>query len=90
MENYHIECINKDGVLSLAITYTETVVCEVKQGADKMTKKQIKETCKSFVDQARRMMVKLHNDQVTNLQNNREFKNEILMRDLEKSIDQGE
>ena len=90
MENYHIECINKGGVLSLAITYTETVICEVKQGVDEMTKEQIQETCKSFVDQARRQMVKVLADQVTNLQNNREFKNEILMRDLEESINQGE
>lgn len=90
MENYNIECINKDGVLSLAITYTETVVCEVKQGAENMSKEQIAETCKSFVDQTRRMMVKLHSDQVTELENNREFKNEILMNKLLESIPKGE
>lgn len=82
MENYNIDVINKDGVLSLAITYTETIICEVKQGADEMTKEQIAETCKSFIDQARRSMVKLHSDQVTELQNNREFKNKILMQKL--------
>ena len=86
MENYNIECINKDGVLSLAITYTETVICEVKQGSENMTKEQIAETCKSFVDQARRMMVKLHTDQVTELQNNREFKNQILMNKLIEGV----
>ena len=77
MENYHIECINKDGVLSLSFTYTETVVFAVKQGAEEMTKKQIADTCKSFIDQIRRAMIKAHADKVMELQNNRKLKKKI-------------
>ena len=79
MDDYSITVMNESGILSLEIKFTGSCICEVKQGSDQTTKEQIAETCKSFVDQARRSMIKLHSDQVTELQNNREFKNNILI-----------
>lgn len=87
MEKYSIGVINKDGDLYLSISIHEVIILEVKKDAgENLNKEQIAKTCKSFVDQARRAMVKFHSDQVTELQNNREFKNKILMKKLIEGV----